>query len=266
MLEAKRTLVKSAPELWAEVSDPGVPGPAPRRLRGDPASPAREQDALVAWEGEHGTGSVRARAVRLRHARSPWAPRPGRPRRSRSPNPSRCRSPGSGRGCSAGAPSRRPRPSRSPPGAGDPGRDGARRAHRHAGRAGPGAPPPVLARLTRRVRFGAPCARRARRPTKRSSPQLEELREAAVHSSPEAEEKQHAKRQADRARARREAARPRLVPGAGHVRPPPHARVRDGEEPAVGRRRGHRRTARSTAAACASSARTSRSSAARSAR
>ncbi|CAA9511871.1 MAG: Acetyl-coenzyme A carboxyl transferase alpha chain / Acetyl-coenzyme A carboxyl transferase beta chain; Propionyl-CoA carboxylase beta chain, partial [uncultured Solirubrobacterales bacterium] len=46
--------------------------------------------------------------------------------------------------------------------------------------------------------------------------------------------------QADRARAGREAARPRLVPGARHLRAPSHIRVRDGEEQALGRRGGHR--------------------------
>ena len=47
-------------------------------------------------------------------------------------------------------------------------------------------------------------------------------------------------RQVHRARAHREAARPGLLPGARHVRAPPHERVRHAEEPAVGRRRRHR--------------------------
>src|SRR5688500_6040597 len=39
---------------------------------------------------------------------------------------------------------------------------------------------------------------------------------------------------ADSSRAGGEAPRPRLLPGAGHLRPSPHVRVRDAEEPAVG--------------------------------
>ena len=46
--------------------------------------------------------------------------------------------------------------------------------------------------------------------------------------------------QADRPRAGREAARPRLLRGARHLRPPPHLRLRDAEETALGRRRRHR--------------------------
>ena len=46
--------------------------------------------------------------------------------------------------------------------------------------------------------------------------------------------------QADRPRADREAARPGLVRGARHLRPPPHRRLRHAAQPALGRRRGHR--------------------------
>ena len=46
--------------------------------------------------------------------------------------------------------------------------------------------------------------------------------------------------QADRPRAGREAARPRLLRGARHLRPPPHLRLRDAETAALGRRRRHR--------------------------
>jgi hypothetical protein len=58
MLEAKRTLVKSAPELWAEVSDPG--GLA-RHLAafGSIRITQSRPDALVVWEGERATGTVR---------------------------------------------------------------------------------------------------------------------------------------------------------------------------------------------------------------
>jgi hypothetical protein len=57
MLEAKRTLVKSGPELWAEVSDPGAlarhltPFGSVRIVRTDP-------ETLVAWEGEKAAGEV----------------------------------------------------------------------------------------------------------------------------------------------------------------------------------------------------------------
>ena len=57
MLEAKRTLVKSGPELWAEVSDPGAlaghlaPFGEVRIARTDP-------ETVVEWEAEHGAGRV----------------------------------------------------------------------------------------------------------------------------------------------------------------------------------------------------------------
>jgi hypothetical protein len=57
MLEAKRTLVKSGPELWAEVSDPGAlarhlaPFGSVRIVRTEP-------ETLVAWEGEKAAGVV----------------------------------------------------------------------------------------------------------------------------------------------------------------------------------------------------------------
>ena len=57
--------------------------------------------------------------------------------------------------------------------------------------------------------------------------QLEELRATpSTHASEAAVEKQHAQGQVHGARADREAARPRLLPGARHLRAPPHARVR----------------------------------------
>ena len=46
--------------------------------------------------------------------------------------------------------------------------------------------------------------------------------------------------QDDRPRAGREAARPRLLQGARHLRAAPHLRVRHGQEAALGRRGGHR--------------------------
>jgi len=57
MLEAKRTLVKSGPELWAEVSDPGAlarhlaPFGSVRIVRTEP-------ETLVAWEGEKAAGEL----------------------------------------------------------------------------------------------------------------------------------------------------------------------------------------------------------------
>jgi hypothetical protein len=58
MLEAKRTLVKSAPELWAEVSDPAA---LARHLApfGSVRIKRTEPDSLVEWEGERASGAVR---------------------------------------------------------------------------------------------------------------------------------------------------------------------------------------------------------------
>ena len=58
MPEAKRTLVKSGPELWAELSDPGAlarhlgPIGAVRITRTTP-------ETLVEWEGDRASGTVR---------------------------------------------------------------------------------------------------------------------------------------------------------------------------------------------------------------
>jgi hypothetical protein len=58
MPEAKRTLVKSGPELWAELTDPGAlaghlgPFGAVRITRTTP-------ETLVEWEGDRATGTVR---------------------------------------------------------------------------------------------------------------------------------------------------------------------------------------------------------------
>jgi hypothetical protein len=58
VVEAKRTLVKSGPELWAELSDPGAlarhlgPFGSVRITRTVP-------DTLVEWEGDHASGTVR---------------------------------------------------------------------------------------------------------------------------------------------------------------------------------------------------------------
>ncbi len=58
MPEAKRTLVKSSPELWAELTDPGALaghlGPF-----GDVRITRTTPETLVEWEGEHASGTVR---------------------------------------------------------------------------------------------------------------------------------------------------------------------------------------------------------------
>jgi hypothetical protein len=57
MPEAKRTLVKSGPELWAEVSDPGA---LARHLApfGDIRITRTEPETLVAWEADRAAGEV----------------------------------------------------------------------------------------------------------------------------------------------------------------------------------------------------------------
>ena len=83
MPEAKRTLVKSGPELWAELTDPGAlaghlgPFGAVRITRTTP-------ETLVEWEGERARGTVRlepsgfgTRVVLTSEA--PPAPEPPRP-------------------------------------------------------------------------------------------------------------------------------------------------------------------------------------------
>jgi hypothetical protein len=56
-MEAKRTLVKSPPELWAEVSDPGS---LARHLGefGEIRITRTEPESLVEWEGEKAAGKV----------------------------------------------------------------------------------------------------------------------------------------------------------------------------------------------------------------
>src|SRR2546423_1258764 len=58
MHSAQRTLVKSAPELWSEVSDPDTLG---RRLAafGEIRITELEPEATVAWEGDRARGTVR---------------------------------------------------------------------------------------------------------------------------------------------------------------------------------------------------------------
>jgi hypothetical protein len=57
-MEAKRTLVKSPPELWAEVSDPGA---LARHLGefGEIRITRTQPEAVVEWEADRATGCVR---------------------------------------------------------------------------------------------------------------------------------------------------------------------------------------------------------------
>ena len=57
MAEAQRTLVKSPPELWAEVSDPAA---LARHLGafGEIRITRTEPETTVAWEGERASGTV----------------------------------------------------------------------------------------------------------------------------------------------------------------------------------------------------------------
>src|SRR5688572_28988613 len=57
MAEAQRTLVKSPPELWAEVSDPEA---LTRHLSafGEIRITRAEPETTVAWEGERASGTV----------------------------------------------------------------------------------------------------------------------------------------------------------------------------------------------------------------
>ena len=59
---ARRGLVKSPPELWAEVSDGGAPG---RRLAqfGEIRITRVEPESTVAWEGDRASGTVQLEAA-----------------------------------------------------------------------------------------------------------------------------------------------------------------------------------------------------------
>lgn len=80
MPEAKRTLVKSVPELWAELTDPGALaghlGPF-----GDVRITRTTPESLVEWEGDLASGTVRlepsgfgTRVVLTSDAPAPEAP------------------------------------------------------------------------------------------------------------------------------------------------------------------------------------------------
>src|SRR5687767_9130178 len=60
-VEAKRTLVKSPPEVWAKVSDPEVLADHLADL--GPIQITRvEPESVVLWEGDHASGSVQLEA------------------------------------------------------------------------------------------------------------------------------------------------------------------------------------------------------------
>ncbi len=56
-IKAGRTLVKSPPELWSELSDPAV---LARHLGefGEIRITRTQSESIVAWEGEHASGTV----------------------------------------------------------------------------------------------------------------------------------------------------------------------------------------------------------------
>jgi len=87
-MEAKRTLVKSPPELWAEVSDPGA---LARHLGefGEIRITRTQPESIVEWEGETASGCVRLEpagwgtrvtltAERVAEEEPASAPEPGR--------------------------------------------------------------------------------------------------------------------------------------------------------------------------------------------
>ena len=78
-LEAKRTLVKSPPELWAEVSDAGA---LARHLGefGEIRITRTQPESVVEWEGELASGCVRLEP-------SGWGTQGHADRRARPPEP-----------------------------------------------------------------------------------------------------------------------------------------------------------------------------------
>ena len=155
-LEAKRTLVKSPPEIWAEVSDAGA---LARHLGefGEIRITRTQPESLVEWEGEKASGCVRlepsgwgTKVTLTAEAIAPPEPEPepepepapepspkaswwSRLRRRREPEPSRARA---RRAAAAPAPAL----------------DGERAQAALTGvldTLGCGAPPPVLAALAR---------------------------------------------------------------------------------------------------------------------
>jgi hypothetical protein len=94
-MEAKRTLVKSPPELWAEVSDVAA---LARHLGefGEIRITRSEPEAVVEWEGDRASGSVRlepsgwgAKVTLTAEVPEPEAPPPPEPVAVEPPRPSR---------------------------------------------------------------------------------------------------------------------------------------------------------------------------------
>ena len=57
-VEAQRTLVKSVPELWSKLSEPGQLGPLLDDAFGEIRITRLEPESLIAWESDLGTGAV----------------------------------------------------------------------------------------------------------------------------------------------------------------------------------------------------------------
>jgi hypothetical protein len=94
-MEAKRTLVKSPPELWAEVSDVAA---LARHLGefGEIRITRTEPEAVVEWEGDRTSGSVRlepsgwgTKVTLTAEVPEPEAPPPPEPVAEEPPRPSR---------------------------------------------------------------------------------------------------------------------------------------------------------------------------------
>jgi hypothetical protein len=94
-MEAKRTLVKSPPELWAEVSDVAA---LARHLGefGEIRITRTEPETVVEWEGDRASGSVRlepsgwgTKVTLTAEAPEPEAPPPPEPVAVEPPRPSR---------------------------------------------------------------------------------------------------------------------------------------------------------------------------------
>ena len=81
MPEAMRTLVKSGPELWAEIADPAAMARHLSPFGGIRITRA-EPERLVEWEGDRARGAVRLEpsgfGTRVILTVAPRAPEPGR--------------------------------------------------------------------------------------------------------------------------------------------------------------------------------------------
>jgi len=57
-VEAQRTLVKSVPELWSQLSEPALLGPLLDGAFGEIRITRLEPESLIAWESDIGSGAV----------------------------------------------------------------------------------------------------------------------------------------------------------------------------------------------------------------